>query len=214
MLLEKLSVVGGLVRHDVRNKLSTINNSIYLAKKADDKTNLLKQLDQINTTTANIIRIFEFAETYESVGSKGLSWVPISKAIDYSQGLFTNLKGITVEVSDVAFEVRADSALVEIFHNLIDNSLKYGKNLTRIAIHTQKEENGDLQVFYEDDGGGIDPEMKQRLFQKNSGKGTGLGLYLIQRICDIYGWQIHEEGQAGKGVRFVLTIPQKLNRSL
>jgi PAS domain S-box-containing protein len=48
---------------------------------------------------------------------------------------------------------------------------------------------------------------KQRLFQKGAGKGTGYGLYLIKRICEMYGWTLQETGEPGKGVRFVMKIP-------
>jgi signal transduction histidine kinase len=105
--------------------------------------------------------------------------------------------------------VLADSALIEIFHNLIDNSIKYGgKNPTHIAVHTKVTENENLQIIYEDNGEGIDSDIKKELFKKGSGKGTGLGLYLIWRICEVYGWTIREDGEQGKGVRFIIEIPK------
>ena len=42
--------------------------------------------------------------------------------------------------------------------------------------------------------------------QIKGGKGTGYGLYLIKRTCEIYGWQIQETGQAGKGVCFEFSL--------
>jgi signal transduction histidine kinase len=108
------------------------------------------------------------------------------------------------------FEVLADSALTEIFHNLLDNSIKYsGEHLSEIKISTQKAENSDLCIIYEDNGEGIDPMIKPMLFNKGAGKGTGLGLYLIQRICDVYCWSISEEGEPGQGAKFVLVVPQQ-----
>jgi signal transduction histidine kinase len=86
--------------------------------------------------------------------------------------------------------------------------------LTRIKIHAEKEQTGDLKLFYEDNGGGINVDIKPRLFQKGAGKQTGLGLYLIQRICDIYGWGIQEIGKPGEGVCFVVKIPANLTRPL
>jgi PAS domain S-box-containing protein len=215
LLLEKLNVVGGFVRHDVRNKLSVIANNLFLIKKySNNNQMMLKQLEQINATINNIVRILEFAETYEAAGSKGLSWIGVKKAANDALVLFSDLKGTEVNVANMDFEVLADSALVEIFHNLVDNSLKYGENLAWIKIYAEKEQTGDLILFYEDNGGGINVDIKPRLFQKGAGKQTGLGLYLIQRICDIYGWSIQEIGKPGEGVCFVIKIPANLTRPL
>ncbi len=117
--------------------------------------------------------------------------------------------------NNLNFEVLADSALTEIFHNFIDNSIKYGGvNISKITISAQTSENSELRIIYEDDGDGIDPEIKPRLFEKGAGKGSGLGLYLIRRICDVYDWSVSEEGVQGKGSRFILHIPTDKNRHI
>ncbi len=213
MLLEKLSVVGGFVRHDIRNKLSHITNTLYLSKKySNDNVIMLSQMEQISSTAKSILRILEFSQTYEVVGSQGLTWISIPQAIVAAQGLFSGLKHLQIDLENLDYEVLADSALTEIFHNLIDNSLKYGQNLTQIKISATNAENGDLQIFFEDNGGGIDAKVKPSLFEKGAGKGTGLGLYLIQRICDVYGWKVREKGEAGRGVLFLFEIPQQKAR--
>ncbi len=215
LLLEKLSVVGGFVRHDVRNKLAAITSTLYLSKKyANDNQNMLKQVEQIGYAADNIEHILEFAQTYEAVGSRGLSWCAINRAIEEAKNLSPDLNNIQIETENVNFEALADSALTEIFHNLIDNSIKYGKNLTLIRIFSQKNDKGNIDLIYEDNGVGIDPQIKPRLFQKGAGKGTGLGVYLIQQICYIYGWRVFENGEQGKGVRFIIEIPQERTRKL
>ncbi|MGD0645107.1 MAG: ATP-binding protein, partial [Candidatus Bathyarchaeia archaeon] len=60
-----------------------------------------------------------------------------------------------------------------------------------------------------DDGGGINEEDKTHLFTKGFGHGTGFGLYLIKRTCDIYGWTVKETGTPGKGAKFEFNIPEK-----
>ncbi|XHH09673.1 MAG: PAS domain S-box protein [Candidatus Bathyarchaeia archaeon] len=217
MLLKKLSVVGGFVRHDVRNKLSIITSTLYLCKKyAEANNNLFMQshISQIEQASSSIDRILEFSQTYEAVGSKGLSWCAVNKAVDQARILFPNLCNVELITEDIDFEVLADSALVEIFHNLIDNSVKYGVNLTKIRVFSRKKDNINLELIYEDNGGGIDPQIKLRLFQKGAGKGTGLGLYLIQRVCDIYGWQVTEQGDPGKFSRFIIEIPLEKTRKI
>jgi signal transduction histidine kinase len=50
--------------------------------------------------------------------------------------------------------------------------------------------------------------MKPKLFTKGYGKGSGLGLYLIKKTLEVYGWQITENGVEGKNARFEIAIPQ------
>jgi signal transduction histidine kinase len=165
-----------------------------------------KQFGQVCCAVKNIVHLLDFAQTYETAGTHGLFWVPICKAVKEARELSTNQKNLTIDISGIDFEVLADDALIEIFHNFIDNSLKYGRNLSLIKIFTEQNRTGHLGIVYEDNGGGIDPEIRRRLFQKAAGRGTGLGLYLIQRICKVYSWQVQEEGVYGAGVRFVLSM--------
>ncbi|MGD6806088.1 MAG: sensor histidine kinase, partial [Candidatus Bathyarchaeia archaeon] len=107
------------------------------------------------------------------------------------------------------------SMLLELFHNLIDNSLKYGPpKITEIKVYAQVNAEGATELIYEDNGNGIDPQIRDRLFGKGvTTKGTGYGLWLIRRICEMYGWSVQERGVNGQGVRFVLTIPNEISNA-
>ena len=96
---------------------------------------------------------------------------------------------------------------MELFYNLIDNTLKYGKTTRQIKL-SYSQSNDHLKLVYEDDGVGIPGDMKQKLFTKGFGKGSGLGLYLIKKTLEVYGWQIQETGTEGRNARFEITIPQ------
>lgn len=209
LLNEKLSVTGSLTRHDVRNKLAAITGYSYIAKKRlvgnDEVRNYLLQIEEV---VKNIVRILDFAKTYEMLGNQERVPVKVGKLVNDAASLFADLKGVTVVNECDGFEVLADSLLMELFHNMIDNSLKYGEKITQIRIYTQKGNDGIRELIYEDNGVGIDPNMKSNLFQKGFGKGTGYGLYLIKRICEMYGWSIQENGKPGKGVRFVIKMPE------
>ncbi|MFB3890115.1 MAG: PAS domain S-box protein [Candidatus Bathyarchaeia archaeon] len=214
LLNEKLSVTGSLTRHDVRNKLAAIVAHTFMAKKRLQNTNVdaLKHILQIEEVTKNIVRILDFAKTYEMLGNQERSDVEVGKMVDDAVSLFVDLKGVTVLNECNGFKVSADSLLMEVFHNFIDNSLKYGEKITRIRIHTEGNQDGGSDLVYEDNGVGIDPNVKSMLFKKGFGKGTGYGLYLIKRICEMYGWTIQEDGEFGKGVRFVMKIPPATGR--
>ena len=69
-----------------------------------------------------------------------------------------------------------------------------------------------MKLFYEDKGVGASEANKSKLFEARftTGKGSGLGLYLIKKKMDVYGWTITEEGEPGKGAKFVISIPKSL----
>lgn len=204
---EKLRVVGRLSRHDVRNKLSAVVGNAYLAKKKlPANSEALEYLAGIETVVQQAVRIFDFARTYEMLGAEELVYVGVEKTINEAISLFSDLQGVKVMNECHDLQVLADSLLRELFYNLIDNSLKYGKKITQIRIFYEKSED-QLRLVYEDDGVGITPDEKLNLFKEGIGKGTGYGLYLIKKMMEVYGWTIHETGQPGQGARFLITIP-------
>jgi PAS domain S-box-containing protein len=209
---EKLRVVGGLTRHDVRNKLSAITGNAYLLKKqlADNKESLDKVRD-METAVSQVTRIFDFAKNYEMLGAEELTYIDVQKSVNEAVQLFQDLKGVRVLNECHGLTVLSDSLLRQLFYNLIDNSLKYGEKLSQIRIHYEKAEGNQLRLVYEDDGVGISQDAKPKLFDEGytTGKGSGYGLYLIRRIMEVYGWTIQETGAPGKGARFTMVMPER-----
>jgi len=206
-LEEKLRVVGGLTRHDVRNKLSVVTGNVYLLKqKLNENAEALKRLESIDMAVRQIEQIFEFARNYEKLGVEKLTCVDVGKAFDEAASLFSAKKGIEIINEFRGLTVLADSLLRQLFYNLIDNSLKYGQKVKTIRIRYKRISNDKLEIIYEDDGVGIPSEIRKKLFREGVGKGTGYGLFMIKRICEVYGWVIEESGQPNKGVKFTMKI--------
>jgi sensor domain CHASE-containing protein len=207
MTNEKLSVVGRLTRHDVRNKLSVIANRVYLSKKGlTDDPKTTEHLDSIEVAIAQMAAILEFAKTYEMVGMEELTYVNVEESVQEAITAH-ELNNVKVVNDCGGLTVLADSLLKQIFYNLIHNSLVHGQKVTQTRVY-YKEEEYQLKLIYEDDGVGIAEDEKEKIFIEGYGKGTGYGLYLIRKICEAYGWIIQETGKQGKGVKFVMLIPQ------
>jgi PAS domain S-box-containing protein len=209
-IIEKLRVVGSLTRHDVRNKLTAVVGNTYLLKKrfAGDP-DAFECLRSVEAAVLEAERVFDFAGVYEKLGVEQLAYVDVKKAVDEAVGLFPDLKGVKIVNECGGLTVLADSLLRQLFHNLIDDSLKHGEKLTHIRIRYEKSEN-QLKLVYEDDGVGISKDVKAKLFTEGftTGKGSGYGLYLIRRMMEVYGWTIHETGTPGKGAQFTINIPK------
>jgi len=208
LMNEKLRVVGGLTRHDVRNKLSAIAMNVYLAKnKLAGGHKALEYLNEIEPITQNVISIFDFAKTYEMLGVEELVYMHVGKTLAEAVSLFSDLKDVKIVNNCSGLVVLADSLLRQVFYNLIDNSLKYGKKVSQIGVYFEVGKDR-LRIIYEDNGVGIPNKMKTNLFKEGYGEGTGYGLYMLKKICETYGWTIQETGKPRKGVQFIITIPK------
>jgi len=60
-------------------------------------------------------------------------------------------------------------------------------------------------------GPGRDAEQKDQIFSKfystKGSRGTGLGLFIAQKVVAQHGGQIHVESEPGEGTRFTVTMP-------
>jgi PAS domain S-box-containing protein len=207
---EKLQVVGGLTRHDVRNKLAAITGNAYLiGKKLPENGVVLDYVKQIEASVEQTVRILEFAKAYEMLGAEELAYIDVEKTVNEAASLFPDLRDVKVANDCHGLTVLADSLLRQLFYNLIDNSLKYGEKLSIIRIHYE-DKNDHLNVIYQDDGVGISQAAKPKIFDEGytTGKGSGYGLYLIKKMMEVYCWAIKETGEPGKGALFTMTIPK------
>jgi PAS domain S-box-containing protein len=206
---EKLRLVSGLTRHDIRNKLAALNGYAYLLKKKHGyEPEIVERLSSIEQSSNEIIKILDFAKMYEQIGVEELSYIDVERALMEAAALFS---GLTFKVSNEChgLTVLADSLLRQIFYNFIDNTRKYGNKTTEIRLFYEKATSGELRLIYEDDGVGISSENKLKLFSEgfSTGGSTGFGLFLSKKMIEVYGWKIQETGEPGKGVKFVMSIP-------
>lgn len=155
-------------------------------------------------------KIFEFASHYEKLGIEELTYNNVEKRFKEAATLVLGTNTIQIVSECPGLHVLADSLLRQLFYNLIHNSVVHGKTVNTIKIHCE-EQPEQLLLVYEDNGAGVNADEKEKIFKEGYGKGTGFGLYLIRKICEAYGWTIHETGLPGKGARFVMAVP-KVNK--
>jgi len=214
LINQKLGVVGSLTRHDIGNKLMVMKANMYLLKKQiGDNPKLAMYLEGIDSAIDQSDKMFKFSRFYEKIGVEEPSEIDVAECFNQAVALVPSLGTIRIDNDCQGLEVMADSLLKQLFYNFLDNSLKHGEKVTQIRLHYTKEGDG-LNLFYEDNGVGIPEANKPKLFHEgfSTGKSTGLGLFLIKKMVEVYGWTISEKGETGKGAKFNITIP-KLNKN-
>jgi signal transduction histidine kinase len=178
-----------------------------IKKKLGDGPASLQILNDMEKISKQLINILEFERIYEQLGSEELTFVDVCKFFNEAVALVSDFKGATFEFKCEGLEVRADSLLRQLLYNLMDNTLKHGEKANSIKFYFKKDANN-LVLIYEDNGVGIAVDQKPHLFERDFGKRSGIGLHMIKRIIDTYGWKLEENGELGVGARFVMKIPE------
>ena len=99
----------------------------------------------------------------------------------------------------------------QVMTNVVDNALRHGEGQVTIEVHPADEEAQTLLLAVEDEGTGIDPEIRRRVFTKfwKSGArgGSGLGMYLVHGLITAQGGDVVINDAEGGGARIELTWP-------
>jgi PAS domain S-box-containing protein len=144
--------------------------------------------------------------------------------IPAGEGLDTALENLAAAISESGAEIRAGNLphvrvhaaqLQQLFQNLIGNAIKYRKQGVRPIVQVSAQpENGKWRFAVKDNGIGIDPEFKDRIFglfqrlhTQRQYSGAGIGLALCQRIVEHYNGRIWVESEPGDGSTFYFTLP-------
>lgn len=131
-----------------------------------------------------------------------------------------NQKGVDVQkkVAPNLPLVVADREKIErVITNLVDNALKYVPEKGCVILAAQIVDDF-VQVSVTDNGPGIPPEQRERIFgrftqvsgEKTRRRGFGLGLSYCKLAVEAHGGKIWvESGKDGVGSRFIFTLPLK-----
>ena len=117
------------------------------------------------------------------------------------------------------FSIRVDEDLLKtVFHNLIENAIKYSPEGRKILV-TSEEVNNELVVQVADQGRGIAPEEMPHVFERfyrarnsrNDTAGNGLGLFLAKYFVELHNGRIEVESLIEKGSTFTVRLPMNLD---
>jgi two-component system, OmpR family, phosphate regulon sensor histidine kinase PhoR len=113
-------------------------------------------------------------------------------------------------------QVLADrEAIHQVFSNLIDNAMKYGRSGARIELGARAAGRG-IEFYVRDFGAGISSEHLPRLFERfyrvdkarsRESGGTGLGLAIAKHIMRAHAGSIRAESELSRGSTFLFTLP-------
>lgn len=218
------------VSHDLKSPLITIKGFLGFVKEDSRSGNVLR-------LESDIQRISDAAEKMQNLLNDLLELSRIGRLTNKPQEIrFNELvaealelvhgrisqRGITVHVDGNLPNIFGDRQRIhEVLQNLIDNAAKFmgDQPSPRIEIGQQGELSGKPVFFVRDNGIGILPEYKDRIFGlfdklDMQTEGTGVGLALVKRIVEFHGGQVWVESELGKGSTFYFTLPTQPKREI
>ncbi|TVR78320.1 MAG: PAS domain S-box protein [Chitinophagaceae bacterium] len=211
-----------IASHDLQEPLRMVTRFLsQLEKKYNDKLDEkarqyiffavdgAKRMRQIILDLLHFSRVGRLNEIKEAVN--------INKIIDDYSTLRKELigqKAVTLIKNKLPEIYSFKTPVTQIFHNLIDNSIKYSREKVKPIIEiNSKEEDEYWEFSVKDNGIGIEEEyfekifiIFQRLHDKEEYSGTGMGLAIVKKIIDNMGGKIRVESTPNEGSTFYFTL--------
>ncbi len=222
--MEKLTALGKMaadIAHEIRNPLICVGgfarrllNDESLGPKSRKYVNVISEEATRLENILQDILIFS-KETPLRFESCNVNTI-IKSALDV---LMLEIKDREVEINTCFYTeldpIMADTQqLKQVFLNLITNALQQipeKRGLINIMTYNTLSAAGGVTVEFSDNGGGIQPEIIDNIFNPfftTKGTGTGLGLAIIRKIIDNHKGSINVRNRPGVGVTFMINLPQ------
>jgi len=216
---EQASFLHSLLRHDLGNSLQVSQGYLEILSDSDLGDAELEYVERALDAIEDAAELVENVRTLNRIdGSESVTPTSIRAATRDAVTRHEKLsdeQGIDVEseVDDVS--VLAGTLLTEVFANLVENALVHS-NADRLCIHSTTGQET-VTVTVEDDGDGIDPGDRERIFKRGysvgDASGSGLGMYIVRELVESYGGDVSVEDSPIGGARFEVTL-QRVGDSL
>ncbi|WP_426661442.1 sensor histidine kinase [Rhodanobacter aciditrophus] len=187
------------VSHELRTPLAVIASTTELLQGSPDLTpklaERLKRIERASRQATELIEALLLLSRAERRGpTRGETTEVARVAADVIESQRPQVRGKPIEIELDAREplsVNAPASVLSVaLTNLIGNAIKYTlEGTVRVEVGA-----GRVEVI--DTGPGIKPEDAERLFQRGvrgegaGGSGAGLGLAIVRRLCELYGWDV------------------------
>jgi signal transduction histidine kinase len=220
----------GIAAHDLRSPLGVVNmaTSILLDSAMEmDAGEIRSLLSTILEQTGHMLNLIDSLLDVSLIESGKLELIP--EAIPLGRFLIKSIENHAWLASSKSSVVRLETELDgteiltadplrlrQVMDNLLSNAIKYSPAGSTIRVYAEPTPAG-WRISVQDQGPGILPEERQRLFQAfqrlsarptGGERSTGLGLAITRRVVEAHGGQIGAESVPGRGATFWFTLPE------
>ena len=227
---QKLQQFAFAASHDLKESIRSVTSFGQLLQKqikaADNvDPSWLTYLGYISSSGKRMEKILIDLLNYLNLGAKssGFVQVDLNEVLkDVLNEMEPEIKSVNarLEVAELPTVVAHPHLIEQLFHNLVDNALKYRKEeeplRVEVGIKLDKEAQ-QLVFFVKDNGIGIEKKYLdyifvpfKRLHDRNL-SGSGLGLSICRNIVKLYDGMIKVDSTVGQGSTFYFTLPKAIS---
>ena len=211
------------VAHELRSPLTGVKGFVATLLSKWDKLNDAQKkmmLETVNVDADRLTRLIAELLDVARIDTGRLSLYP--RPLDFAAAVERVLASVRAGTGrEIAFEVEGElpqvladpDKLAQVVHNLVDNAIRHGEGnvrLTASALDGGAPFPG-VQLLVDDEGEGISPEIRSRVFTKfwkhGTRGGSGLGMYIIHGLVKAHGGHVEIDDAPGGGARIVITWP-------
>lgn len=215
---EKMAAFGLLaagIAHEVGNPLTSISSLVQMLERRDLDDYTRDKLGQVSGQLVRIQAILRELVTFSRPACDQRGRVSVRDVVGEALGIAKYYKGgknrtVTADVPPglpVLPGVR--DQLVQVVFNLVLNAIDATGKGGRIVVRADRI-GAALVLTVTDDGHGIPPEVRPRLFRPyftTKKHGTGLGLFVIRKIVEEHGGTVGVTSEPGRGTTFTVELP-------
>jgi signal transduction histidine kinase/FixJ family two-component response regulator len=221
--LSSLGLKISSISHGIKSLLAGLDGGIYLVESGlarEDPDRVKEGWDAVKTIVSRIrklvVNILFFAKEREF---KPEATDVLNFAYDVAAGVESKIKaagiGLDYEFDPAPGEVQMDAgvvrlALVNILENALDACIEDTAKKTHKIVFSVKPDNNKIIFEIRDNGTGMDRETRESLFtlffSSKGNKGTGLGLFIANKIIEQHGGNIKVDSEPNLGSSFKITI--------
>ncbi len=214
------------VSHDLRTPLAIIRSSAETLKlgrvKEEGKKGayldaILKEAQRIDALVGNVLEASRVELGRKTYRMERLSPGALASGVEQDRRLYLEEAGFDFDVSieEGLPDIRGDVESLRLaMYNLLENAVKYSGERKEVVLEVARRD-GDVGFRVLDRGRGIAPEDQQRIFERftragsglGDAGGVGLGLALVLETVKAHGGRIEVEGREGGGAVFELRLP-------
>jgi PAS domain S-box-containing protein len=212
---DNLKTLNEVLRHDIRNDLQLILARGELLDEHVDPAGE-EHLDDLLESAENAVELTRTARNMADVmlqRSSDLESVSIRRTLDrvIEEVDSANADAVVETAGTIpAVTVQANDMLDSVFRNLLSNAIQHN-DTDAPRVHVSAAVDDDVVVSVADNGPGVPDGQKEDIFGKGErgldSDGTGLGLYLVRSLVDIYGGDVWVEDNEPEGALFKVRLP-------
>ena len=207
------------VAHDIKNPLTTMKLSMQQLERVSNNpeqaaaylrkaiTRLIEQIDSL----AQIASEFSM---FANLDIRQKSDMVVNEVVESVYDLFSEQKNVALDlkIPEERFHILGDkNHLIRVFNNLVINAIQAIPSDREGKIHVSLLRQNNLAVIkISDNGGGIPPEIVERVFEPNfttKTSGSGLGLAICKKIIEAHDGNIRFETRENEGTDFFVEMP-------